>query len=1085
MKSVAELAAERRLASTAAKPAAVAIGESNSRKSSDTVAGCPRLQLTRSEYEIARANEREREMAQQTRNTLDRVKAWQLHIESTRGRAPHYVTSSASAARVASPTVVDHVVSGPETGAVHDNSAKVVTSRSMASHAIEPIMQKDKSAGKPGAGVADEGVALAIYFDDETRLQCQFPAAARALRRNLTADLAAMLRVPEKRFTLVQLHEGPVAEVTVELGETGNQRQKEHESWTCLEIAQSLCSMVALQHGREKSKYLKSISAVKVRGIASAVRPLSVMLRPLEEVIQERLASIEYSSAGIAQSKTNGRELIDDVVNSSLQNEDILEISSDDDGAESLTYTASGFTLRDDELNEEHRSLADSSLRSEPSSVTNSGDGGPHCPLVWNQNASSLYLNRHTNIQEQTSRLLFSGFDTASCNLGVTSPPNALAISESSPANFFLEIVQAVGLPQAENAGIFPDTYACASLLYADEFRSSVFPVDHCTGDDKQESNCDMGMVQDVKNLPFKIMPHVRTHNFSRSVNPAWNARFSFAATRPSFVVLDGPNESKRLFSSQRDVSLRGQNVVLLVTIHEHQRFGAHPHVGFVVLELKPGPCVDDWFTLHRRDGKPLQSSTGPGFAQLQLRISYAASLDAASECQPQSPFNSIRASPLIRTNPRPFCVPDGFGGIDVSFSSTDCPLGGSFMGPAGAHESQEHQQASCRIQESTDKVNHLEQVAWQMMKGHHAHNSKSPTNHSLSNGLRPETAYADRMAGVSLLLQDSSIAFSKIPWREWSAGAGLHLDIVSCSNLPERLTQGQEVSPFVCASLILLNSREKEIIKQIRHDAQSRGRNTPSDETGSKHIRILPQCQTTRASGPSRFPQWNEPLFLGDAMRLNEVKGFCKEHLRGYDSRQDELFFVLVSVYDRFEFSSDRGLGSCVFSIYPGQSVECNLSLLEVERFMETSIQPSIHLRAFLNLPPIPHLGLFTNDERVIDGAIERSFRDLSDSDSEADEDGDFIRSGSAFLPSMASASSPMLVAPAGRSTSGDLIEQISMLSSANDVQSKKTASFAPAMPSGTTGPSVPPRTHSRFCTSAGFEFSDCNQWKPTTHSK
>ena len=61
MKSVAELAAERRLASTAAKPAAVAIGESNSRKSSDTVAGCPRLQLTRSEYEIARANERERE----------------------------------------------------------------------------------------------------------------------------------------------------------------------------------------------------------------------------------------------------------------------------------------------------------------------------------------------------------------------------------------------------------------------------------------------------------------------------------------------------------------------------------------------------------------------------------------------------------------------------------------------------------------------------------------------------------------------------------------------------------------------------------------------------------------------------------------------------------------------------------------------------------------------------------------------------------------------------------------------------------------------------------------------------------------
>ena len=49
-------------------------------------------------------------------------------------------------------------------------------------------------------------------------------------------------------------------------------------------------------------------------------------------------------------------------------------------------------------------------------------------------------------------------------------PPTVAALSEWSPlaVNFSLEVVRAKGLPQAENAGIFPYTYACVSLLYAD-----------------------------------------------------------------------------------------------------------------------------------------------------------------------------------------------------------------------------------------------------------------------------------------------------------------------------------------------------------------------------------------------------------------------------------------------------------------------------------------------------------------------------------------------------------------------------------------------------------------------------------------
>jgi len=48
-----------------------------------------------------------------------------------------------------------------------------------------------------------------------------------------------------------------------------------------------------------------------------------------------------------------------------------------------------------------------------------------------------------------------------------------------------LEVVGARGLPHAENAGIFPDSYACVSLLYADLWSVEQLPVDHATGDEQ------------------------------------------------------------------------------------------------------------------------------------------------------------------------------------------------------------------------------------------------------------------------------------------------------------------------------------------------------------------------------------------------------------------------------------------------------------------------------------------------------------------------------------------------------------------------------------------------------------------------
>lgn len=41
---------------------------------------------------------------------------------------------------------------------------------------------------------ADEELALAVYFDQEMKLLCSLPAAARGLRRHLVADIAKVLR---------------------------------------------------------------------------------------------------------------------------------------------------------------------------------------------------------------------------------------------------------------------------------------------------------------------------------------------------------------------------------------------------------------------------------------------------------------------------------------------------------------------------------------------------------------------------------------------------------------------------------------------------------------------------------------------------------------------------------------------------------------------------------------------------------------------------------------------------------------------------------------------------------------------------
>lgn len=540
---------------------------------------------------------------------------------------------------------------------------------------------------------------------------------------------------------------------------------------------------------------------------------------------------------------------------------------------------------------------------------------------------------------------------------------SAQTSSEWTPfaTNFSLEIVEAKGLPQAENGGIFPDTYASASLLYADLWSMEQLPVDHAAGDEQLDNSGDMGSVRDVQSLPFKIPPHVRTDPHARSVNPKWQSKFTLTQTRPSFIVLDGPDYTKKLFSSQCDVPLQGQNVLLLITIHEQQRFGGHRRMGSAVLELKPGPPLDDWFTLHKRNGFPLTNSTGPGSAAVRLRIAYpgyvsdsispfklrSRRMDDHSLDVSTSDWSFAQAGRTSTTMLTPYRMPEA-PLTDATMNCDDI----SYISPPQPGANESSSALFPTSPEAVKKVNpndasydasFLERVARQMF-----HASHSKKKNSSSHVRQPETP----ASAVGKPVQRQSDC-------QKECGRGLELAILSSSNLPRRLADGQSPSAYACVSLILSSASEKGL-PQLSHDVR-RGSSKIVRSNEKHHIRLIPQCQT-QALPECADPEWNAQSFLTEAMTVKEGMNLGSRPLDPPGgNKADEVYLVLVSVYDQFEFGSDRLLGSCIFPILPGQRLLQTLTLQGCNRLEENSSasqKATIRIRAYLNIPSVSQYG-------------------------------------------------------------------------------------------------------------------------------
>jgi hypothetical protein len=305
----------------------------------------------RSRYELEREKEREQERAMEQQRPQDRVKELELHLARTRGTALDGQSVGASA-QSKSKFVVEgtdelHLKSFGIKAPPRSPERKYGDTKIPPPSAF-PGPAPTRNGGRDEEHEDDQDLAIAIYFDEVMKLLCQLPATARAMRRDLAAEIAKALRVLPERFTLLEMYEGPVAEMIVSNIRTQKKnRQHLHDEYCSnLNLVERLSNMITsgllpqYSSSVQQYKFFRNISSVKNRGAAAEARPLSVMLRPLKDAITDHLSSLNTVSMDARDEVSAYKES-----RSTPEAEHDLNISSDSD-VTSLTYTASVHTVQ-------------------------------------------------------------------------------------------------------------------------------------------------------------------------------------------------------------------------------------------------------------------------------------------------------------------------------------------------------------------------------------------------------------------------------------------------------------------------------------------------------------------------------------------------------------------------------------------------------------------------------------------------------------------------------------------------------------------------------------------------------------------
>jgi hypothetical protein len=197
-----------------------------------------------------------------------------------------------------------------------------------------------------------------------------------------------------------------------------------------------------------------------------------------------------------------------------------------------------------------------------------------------------------------------------------------------------VEVLQARNLP--ETGSYEPCAMCCMSLIHLESttIDSAHYDVDHAYGVGggsrlrRLSAHYDVDHAYGVGKYThwhsghLSIHPQQCTKTAVASTSPAWKQTLTFDDAFPPLQALAAASQSKVQMSAEVRTPLDGQDVVLIVTVHDALGGGRSEFLGKASLPVKVGPPSDNWVVLRARDGGQWMGKDGKSPALL-LRIGY------------------------------------------------------------------------------------------------------------------------------------------------------------------------------------------------------------------------------------------------------------------------------------------------------------------------------------------------------------------------------------------------------------------------------------------------------------------------------
>eukprot|EP00291_Cryptomonas_curvata_P025775 CAMPEP_0172156952 /NCGR_PEP_ID=MMETSP1050-20130122/3516_1 /TAXON_ID=233186 /ORGANISM="Cryptomonas curvata, Strain CCAP979/52" /LENGTH=1522 /DNA_ID=CAMNT_0012826117 /DNA_START=217 /DNA_END=4785 /DNA_ORIENTATION=+ len=531
-----------------------------------------------------------------------------------------------------------------------------------------------------------------------------------------------------------------------------------------------------------------------------------------------------------------------------------------------------------------------------------------------------------------------------------------------------IEIMEATSLPCAHTIGLLPDTYVCISLLCANQCDEPGIIIDHCVDN---EPAVDDTLLNNTS--VFRIPPQAQTSIVERSKNPFWGESFNFSRTRPYLSVIYDTSQRKKLVSTDLETVIHGQDICLMVTVHERNLFGPDCWIArsetMICPSMEESLCVDSWMTLRQMDGSRIRTQETTSIARMRVRVNYSSLPypDGDYLAYPKDvseiklPRNMIR--PRIREQKS-----DRFGLITGSESKNSYKGRGgcAVLGPVFGITDQSYAEikSSCDFQgfERLDKLRLCANptkrradagVQTQLQKCEES--SSLVLSSSLNSNSSDELVLPIKSLKRFEQTNDFAADTKSIQQSEQQDMHGcVEIDMISASNLRKSPDNGLNPNPYFCVSLVsnvLLNSINSGY---LNHPVQTRGDQHPFSYPhfgGSQNCFEVPHQYRSAVVHHSQVPSWKLRIVLHDFLEstgLDNNLGERKWHdlLVSPVQLAGQPVTMLISVYDLSVQVPNRFLGKIIIPLtYPGIFYDQNFPFLDLNGDLMDSSHGYLHI--------------------------------------------------------------------------------------------------------------------------------------------